>query len=120
MKELLEAASKSLWKELRDLALKKGTETLVSEGLKSFIEIAKRRRIRMDEHEFAEWKKEQSKGDEKDDSAKSKKTDNAKSKDSDEAPLEESPVEESGEAEAKKPAPKEPAPDDPAPPDDDA
>lgn len=61
MKGVLEAATKSIWTEIRDLALKKGTETLVAEGIKSVIEIAKRRHIRRDEYDFAEWKKAQAK-----------------------------------------------------------
>ena len=63
MKGVLEAATKSIWTEIRDLALKKGTETLVAEGIKSVIEVVKRRHIRRDEYDFAEWKKAQSKQD---------------------------------------------------------
>jgi len=83
MKDILEAAGKSLWKEMRDLALKKGTETLVAEGIKSLVEVVKRRRIRRDEYDFAEWKKAQNPPDEKKKkkSSKSKKDDDGEVKD---------------------------------------
>lgn len=79
MKELLEAAAKPLWKEIRDLALKKGTETFVSEAVKSVIEVARRRWIRRDEFEFAEWKKAREETSAKSGEADSKKTEEAQS-----------------------------------------
>lgn len=91
MKELLEAAAKPLWKEIRDLALKKGTETFVAEGIKSVIEVVKRRQLRRDDHEFDEWKKSRAKAEKEE--AGSKKTDAEESNEpvSEEAPAEPSP-----------------------------
>lgn len=61
MKEILEAAGKSFFRELSEHTFKKATESLVTEGVKAAVDIWKRRRIRADEYEFAEWKKERAK-----------------------------------------------------------
>lgn len=109
MKEVLEAAGKSIWKEVRELALKKGTETLVAEGIKSVVEIVKRRRIRQDEYDFAEWKKTQKSDDEKEqDKEKDEKA--AKSDESSEESSDE------GESDSRDDAKTKPAPDEPADP----
>lgn len=61
MKEILEAAGKSFFRELSEHTFKKATESLVTEGVKAAVDVWKRRRIRADEYEFAEWKKERAK-----------------------------------------------------------
>ncbi len=111
MKSVLETAGKSIWKEVRELALKKGTETFVAEGIKSVIEIVKRRRLRLDEYEFAEWKKAQKPEGEKSDKDKDK------AKDDEEKSSEESDESDEGSevdsAPPKPDAPAEPEPVDP-------
>lgn len=101
MKNVLEAAGKSIWQEVRELALKKGTETFVAEGIKSIVEIVKRRRIRLDEYEFGEWKKAQN----PDDEEKAAKPKSAKTGD-------DAKDGEAADNQPGKPAPDEPAPDD--------
>ena len=66
MKEIFKAMSKSIWREVADHALKKGTEAFVVEGLKAIWDVAKRRRIRLDEWEWSQWKKENSPDDDDD------------------------------------------------------
>ncbi len=58
MKEILEAAGKSFFRELSEHVAKKASETLVVETTKAMVEVVKRRIIRRDEFDFAEWKKE--------------------------------------------------------------
>lgn len=50
-------ASKNIWKEIGQDMLKKGAATVAVEGVKSVIEVYKKRKMMMDEFEFQEWKK---------------------------------------------------------------
>ncbi|QED28928.1 hypothetical protein FRD01_17110 [Microvenator marinus] len=53
-------ASKNIWKEIGQDMLKKGAATVAVEGVKSVIEVYKKRKMMMDEFEFQEWKKSRS------------------------------------------------------------
>jgi len=52
-------AGKSIWKEIGQDMLKKGASTAAVEGVKSVIEVFKKRKMMMDEYEFQKWKKAQ-------------------------------------------------------------
>lgn len=94
MSEILKAAGKTFLRELGEHTAKKAGETIVSEALKAGIEIWKRRRIRQDEYEFAEWKKERSKEEKEEAKAAGASTDAKKPAEEAETP-EEAPAEDS-------------------------
>lgn len=50
-------AGKSLLREIGEDMLKKGASTVIVEGVKSVIEVYKKRRMMLDEYEFQQWKK---------------------------------------------------------------
>lgn len=101
MKGILEAAGKSFFRELSEHTFKKATESIVTEGVKAAVEIWKRRRIRVDEYEFAEWKKEQSKAHKDSDGAKEAEATSSDSSD-EEAPKKDDSAEEAdGDKESK-------------------
>ena len=57
--EVLQEASKSLWRELGRTASKKAVETLVGEGIKAAIDLARRRALKIQTHELDERFKEE-------------------------------------------------------------
>ena len=57
--KILKETGNSLWREVRDDAVKKLVGTTIVEGVKAVVDVWKKRQIRLDQFEFDTWKGQQ-------------------------------------------------------------